>query len=208
MKELTLEITSKCYQNCPWCSSNSKENGEHLKTKKIKRLLREHRKTCDVVRFSGGEPTLHPDLYSLILYAKGLDYKTILLTNGYSIPQDIWDSPYVDEYWIDVVGKESLLKTLYLHALGKTVVMEIVMVEGNEEWIRETMKFSLTHNIPVRLLTLQKQGRGVNCKPLNLITWTGDKGCNKDNKITITHDGKIVSCSALKYGKCSLDREV
>ncbi len=80
-------------------------------------------------------------------------------------------------------------------------------MEGNETNVRNTIQIGIDHEIPVRLLTLQKQGRGVNCRPLNLISWTGDKGCDKEKKITITHDGRIVTCSALKYGECSLLKE-
>lgn len=212
MKELTLEITSKCYQNCPWCSSSSTPEGVHLGAWKAKRLLKEYRKTCNIVRFSGGEPTLHPDLFILMKYAKKLNYKTVLLTNG--LKPVLPNYAYTDEYWIHIVSESSLQTAFRLQGFKpvtldfKPVTMEVVLVEGNEKWIREALHAGFMSSIPVRLLILQKQGRGVNCKPLNLITWTGNKGCNKNNKVTITHDGKIVTCSALKYGECSLDREV
>lgn len=202
MKELTLEITNKCYLNCSWCSSSSVPNGYLVPDDKVYALLKKYRPECDVVRFSGGEPTLHPEIGGFLWYAKErLGYKTILLTNGLSG----FLSPSVDEYYINVVSSKSILKVLALYGSDLTVTVGVVLVKGNEEWIRRALDTSLLYEIPIRLLVLQRQGRGVNCEPLELIGWTGNKGCSKENKITIAHDGKVVTCSALKYGECSIE---
>lgn len=199
MKELTLEITGKCTQVCPWCSSGATPKGKHMADEKVYSLLKEYRIECDVVRFSGGEPTLHPELGGFLWYAKErLGYRTILLTNG--VKHFIHDC--IDEYWINIVSGISVVRVLTLISFSKTVSMHAVLVKGNETNVKNAMQIGLDHEIPVRLLVLQKQGRGANCEPLDLISWTGDKGCDKDNKITVTHDGKVVTCSALKYGEC------
>lgn len=204
MKELTLEITNKCVQQCPWCSSSSIPNGILTSRETLLHLLKKYRVDCDVVRFSGGEPTLHPSLPDLLFYAKRLEYRVILLTNGLKMNRALES---VDEYWINVVNEKSLLEALVLKHTDKVVGLHAVLVKGNEEWVRRSLNTSLLYNIPVRLLILQKQGRGTSCEPLDLISWTGDKGCNLENKITITPHGKAVTCSALKYGKCSLREE-
>lgn len=163
---------------------------------KVYDLLKKYRVECDVVRFSGGEPTLHPEIGGFLWYARvRLGYKTILLTNGI----ECFVHDQVDEYWINVVNSGSIIRVLTLKSFGKNIEMQAVLVEGNELNIRNAIQVGIDHGIPVRLLVLQKQGRGVNCKPLNLLSWTGDSGCNKENKITITPDGKVTTCSALKY---------
>lgn len=201
MKELTLEITNKCYENCPWCSSCSSKNGNHLETEKIKDILRAYRSICNTVRLSGGEPTLHPNIFQIIALAKILSYKTILLTNGQNW---VLGPDLADEYYVHIINKNSIQTALILKNL-RPITMQVVLAKGNEKWLTEAIIASLFYDIPVRFLTLQKQGRGFDCNPLKLITMTGDRGCDKDNKITITHDGKVVSCSALKYGECSLN---
>jgi len=204
MKELTLEITNKCYQQCPWCSSDSSPKGFLTPRERILEILDSCRPECDVVRFSGGEPTLHPGLPDFLFYAKRLEYQVVLLTNGLEMNRALEG---VDEYWINLVNEKSLLEALVLKHMGRFVGLHVVLAKGNEEWIRRGLNTSFLYSIPVRLLVLQKQGRGANCKPLDLISWTGDKGCNLENKITITPTGKVVTCSALKYGKCSLKEE-
>ena len=205
MKELTLEITNRCYQNCPWCSSSSIPNGEHVDDR-VFSFLKAYSDECDVVRFSGGEPTLHPRLPFFLKYADELGYEIVLMTNGLHM-MNLFGKicNYVDEYIISVVNGHSIVEVLALRAAKQKVSMQAVLVEENEEWVRRSLDTSILYDIPVRLLVLQKQGRGVDCKPLDLISWTGNRGCNKDGKVTITCEGKVVSCSALKYGECSLE---
>lgn len=206
MKELTLEITNKCYQGCAWCSSSSIPNGKHMSYQKILHLLRKYRAECDVVRISGGEPTLHPSLLGVLKYAKILGYTTVLLTSGWEMNKVI-GCDLVDEYVINIVSDKSILEVFILHHLDKKVSTEVVLAERNEDNIAKATKLSMESKIPLRLLVLQNQGRAKinHVKPLTLVGWTGDRGCRKDNKITITPDGKIVTCSALKYGECSLE---
>ena len=209
MKELTLEITSRCYQNCSWCSSSAHPEGVHTSYGSVLGILDKYKGECNVVRFSGGEPTLHPDLPVFLSHAKSLGYKTVLMTNGKHIRGDLFRDIHstVDEYWINIVDKHSIIEAIVLRQLKSNVFMHVVLVKGNEEWVRRGIDTGLLYNVPVRLLILQKQGRGTNCEPLESISWTGDKGCNKEGKITITHEGKVTTCSALKYGKCSLKEE-
>lgn len=207
-KELTLEITQMCNLTCAWCSSSSGPSGKHVRYDTVMDTLDRYQASCSTVRFSGGEPTLAPSLGRFLSYAKYIGYKTVLMTNGLYIPHDLYPQidKFVDEYVINIVNFQSCLVVLELKKLGKTSVsMHVVMVEGNEKRIKEAMELSLDNSIPLRLLILQKQGRGLDCKPLDLITWTGDKGCSKLGKITVTHDGVITSCSALKYkSECPL----
>jgi len=206
MKELTLEITNKCNQNCPWCSSSSVLDGRHNPVRKMVGILENYQNECDTVRISGGEPTLHPDLSLIVRRAKELKYRVVLLTTGVTLynRKELF-FPQVDQYWINVVNSQSIQGAITLKSFfGAEVGMHIVMVKGNEDWLESTIRIGLRTEIPVRLLVLQRQGRGLNCKPLDLISWTGDRGCLVENKITIAHDGKVVTCSALKYGECSL----
>ena len=165
-------------------------------------LLRKHRKECNIVRFSGGEPTTHPNILSILAYAKDLKYHIVLLTNGNHMQQVVLVN-LVDEYVVNIVDETALSTARMLKFLGLDVSMHVTLVEGNERWITRAVETSLLEKVPLRLLALQKQGRAAlnpeYNKSLTLITWTGDKGCSKENKITISWDGKVTTCSALKY---------
>lgn len=188
---------------CPWCSSSSTPDGYHVSATKLLTCLDEHRATCDTVRLSGGEPAMHPDIVSIARHAHELNYKTILLTCGYDNTNRL--PHFVDEHVLHVVDNAEYWVEFYLEN-SRRVSLHAVLVENNEYNILEALRLGFEHGIPVRLLTLQKQGRGAKCKPLNLVSWTGDKGCNLQDKITISHDGKVTTCSALKYkNTCNME---
>jgi len=199
MKELTLEITNKCYSNCKWCSVSATENGEHMPLKDCLVALRKHRKQCGVARISGGEPTLHPDLGSILSEARNLGYRVVLMTNGqYDI---IRDSGQIDEIIVSVLNFSSIqAANMYLSDSHK-VSLHVVNAKGNEQRVHDAILFSIRTNTPVHILKLQKQGRGINCEDSKLVSWTGENRCAKDDKITVSWEGKEFSCSALRNGK-------
>lgn len=213
MRELTLEITSKCFQHCSWCSSSSSELGEHMPLDIVLGYLNHYsyRKAhetkntewCTTLRLSGGEPTLHPDIVEIAKASKDLGYYLILMTCGYDNTDRLL--PYVDEYILHTIYTPEYWIRFYLEK-SKKLSLQSVLAKGNEDSVLESIRLSFKHKIPLRLLALQKQGRGVDCEPLGLVSWTGDKGCHKEDKITVTHGGKVVTCSALKYkDECDLE---
>ena len=200
MKELTLEITSKCQLKCPWCSSEASPKGEHVDLGRVVSRLREYRESCNVVRLSGGEPTLHPRLHEIVGESKRLNYQVVLLTNGL----ERYLHRLIDEYVVHIVSDEGLKFLRVLRNANYLVSGQVVLVRGNEFWVGEGIERCLALDIPIKLTVLQKQGRGIGCEPLELVSWTGIHGCLKENKITITHDDRVITCSALKEGECSL----
>jgi len=231
MIELTLEITNKCHQECAWCSTSATPNGKHADTEWLRHVLHRVAIECApkgepiTVRFSGGEPTLHPDLGQLIDYASGLNYRIVLLTNGQqrsSTPASdrikspnrlAFMHPKINQYWVDIVNQRSIDATEYLRgnlweSSPRTVLgMHVVLAEGNRTNVWRAVRYAMRPTIfPVklRLLVLQQQGRGADCQPIDWLTWTGDHGCQAKGKITVTPEGEVSSCSALKYGRCTL----
>lgn len=214
MKELTLEITNHCVSFCSWCSSSSTaqyDNMTEMSYQKAFKLLDKYAlEGCDVVRISGGEPTSHSKLLTILKHAKELHYRVVLLTNGLGVERVVC-TDLVDEYVVNVVDEHSLRAVSMLRYLSKNVSLHAVLAEGNKKWILEAVKYSFENDIPLRFLALQEQGRAklntLTCnKPLDLLSWTGDKGCNKDGKITVTWDGVVTTCSALKYkDTCNLE---
>jgi MoaA/NifB/PqqE/SkfB family radical SAM enzyme len=200
-KELTLEITQKCQLECRWCSSEASPKGEHVPVGVVKNKLMTWQSMCNVVRISGGEPLLHPDLDRILWEARYHKFHVVLLTNGQeALPYSERDK--VDEFVVHMANTVSFATVGRYKKEGRNVSMHVVAVEGNEAIILDALHVVLEQQIPLRILKLQKQGRGESCEPSKLITFTGDLGCREHEKITITHDDKLVTCSALKGATC------
>lgn len=206
-KELTLEITSQCTLNCAWCSSSATPEGEHLPLSTIFKTLRDMQPFCKTVRFSGGEPLLHPQLREFLVEAKEfMGYRVLLLTNG----QDalgVTARDLVDEFVVHLVNDASFRTAIWYQDDHREVSLHVVAVEGNEVNVLGALNFAYGRKIPLHVLALQKQGRGIDCQPSKLITWSGEKGCSERRKVTVLANGAAVTCSAMKR-KCDIGQGI
>ncbi len=88
-----IEITDRCNLTCPTCyAGSSPTHGRHRTFEEVKTMLDtivENEKEPDVVQISGGEPTLHPQFFEILDYAKSLPIKHLMVnTNGLKIAKD------------------------------------------------------------------------------------------------------------------------
>ena len=70
-----LEITQSCNYDCPVCfaSSGTSLKHKHLDFETIKEMIHTLLKSegkVDLIQISGGEPTIHPDIFEIVDYAK------------------------------------------------------------------------------------------------------------------------------------------
>jgi uncharacterized radical SAM superfamily Fe-S cluster-containing enzyme len=80
-----IEITEKCNLRCPVCFADSKQ-GVSLPFETVKKMIDlyvECEGAPEVLQISGGEPTIHPDIFRILKYLgrKGIKYP-MLNTNG------------------------------------------------------------------------------------------------------------------------------
>ena len=88
-----VEVTDRCNLACPTCyASSSPTHGRHRTLDEVKKMLDAivlNEREPDVVQLSGGEPTLHPEFFEILDYAKSLPIKHLMLnTNGIAIAKD------------------------------------------------------------------------------------------------------------------------
>jgi len=88
-----VEVTDRCNLSCPTCYAGSSPTyGRHRTLDEIKQMLDtvvRNEKEPDVVQISGGEPTIHPQFFEILDYAKSLPIKHLMLnTNGIKIAKD------------------------------------------------------------------------------------------------------------------------
>ncbi len=82
-----IALTYRCQNRCTFCYASSPDRGPkvpEMTTAQVKRILDIIVDDARVptVSFTGGEPTLRPDLPELIAYAKSRRLRTNLITNG------------------------------------------------------------------------------------------------------------------------------
>lgn len=97
-----LSLTNKCNHKCIWCSDESLRSrlGGTLEFEKVKSLIEELKEggSKGIVIEGGGEPTLHPDFFSIVNEIKNKGLAPGLITNGYIQPPN----PINDFEWIRV----------------------------------------------------------------------------------------------------------
>lgn len=98
MKRCELIITEYCNFKCPYCRGLAdyiygNRKIKQLTFKEICYIIDQWCKLepLESIRFSGGEPTLHPDIVDVIKYAKAKGIKNIAISTNGSSPQELYD---------------------------------------------------------------------------------------------------------------------
>jgi organic radical activating enzyme len=76
-KRADVKIGFVCNNNCRFCVQAHKKKFGNRKAEEIKSDLEQARKNCSAVVFTGGEPTIHPDIIELVQHAKNLGFNEI-----------------------------------------------------------------------------------------------------------------------------------
>jgi len=105
-KELTLELTNYCPNDCDYCSSNATQNKEEaywLTLEQVKLLvtIRESESLYDIIHLSGGEPLAHPDFYDILEFCKQYTKTVVVHSNAIkniAFNPNVIDGIYVEAY--------------------------------------------------------------------------------------------------------------
>jgi len=197
MKELTLELTSRCQLTCPWCSSYRDTPIDMNFEDVINHLDLAHGEGFSSVRFSGGEPTLHEYITPIIKHARTLGFNITLLTNG----MNRYFNMGIDKYEIQWQIFNVHIIKWYNNMCKADNNMSINVVNVTEAHIGPAINFAGRFDIPIHIMKLQDSGAArLNKKILHEvhISITGDSGCNYNNKKLIRPDNTILHCSADK----------
>src|SRR5205085_2167734 len=86
-----VEITEACNLRCPTCFADS-DVGRFAPLDEVERMLDTivaNEGYADVVQFSGGEPTIHPQILEIVALAKTKRIKAVMInTNGVRLARD------------------------------------------------------------------------------------------------------------------------
>ncbi|MCC7453379.1 MAG: radical SAM protein [Crocinitomix sp.] len=180
-----IEITDRCNLTCPTCYAGSSPSfGRHRTFEEVKKMLDtivENEKEPDVVQLSGGEPTLHPQFFEILDYAKSLPIKHLMVnTNGIEIAKNFEFAQRLKSYAPDFeiylqfdsfkedalmslrgaeLGKIRLKAIENLNKLNLSTTLVVTLQKGlNDDEMGEIINFALE----------QKCVRGVTFQPTQI----------------------------------------
>lgn len=83
-ERIDLKVGFACNNRCVFCVQGDKRSRYSPRsTEELRTVLKDERARVSAVVFTGGEPTVRPDLLELVAYARDLGYRTIQIqTNG------------------------------------------------------------------------------------------------------------------------------
>jgi radical SAM protein with 4Fe4S-binding SPASM domain len=181
LRELTLELTQRCFQNCLYCSSSSySDSNVHLSIERVKDVLNDfYYLGGKVVELSGGEPLAYDGIYETVEYASRIGLQIHLFTCAH-FPEkeiDLDKLEKVDRFYVNLqaptkaihdhltktTGSFDQVLTLIkaLKARGKWVGTHLIPLSLNIDEIDEYIHLAKLLKIDnVSLLRFVEQGRG------------------------------------------------
>lgn len=189
-----IEITDRCNLTCPTCyAMSSPHYGRHRTVEEVEKMLDivvADEGKPDVVQISGGEPTLHPDFFTILDIAKTKPIRHLMVnTNGIRIAKDMEFTKKLASYMPDFEiylqfdsFKASALQTLrgkdlsairlkaleHLNEYNLSTTLVVTLQKGlNDDEIGSVIEFALKQRC-VRGVTFQPvqiAGRNENFDP-------------------------------------------
>lgn len=179
---MDLAITYRCNNNCAHCYNARPRNGEELSTAEWKKILdRLWDLSIPHIVFTGGEPTLRPDLPELIAHAEQLGQITGINTNGRMLKQPAYvqklveagldhvqitlesHNPAIHDHMVAAPGAwEDTIKGIQNALSHRLFVMtNTTLLQENSRYLAETLHFLADLGVPtVGLNALIYAGQG------------------------------------------------
>lgn len=127
-KILFIRATEKCNANCFMCNFASSREGHTLSIDEMRKLINDISKyDYKMIRFTGGEPLMNPNLKDFICMLKKENYLVSIITNGLLLPKKIDElaSAGLDQLIVSIDGinqelNDSLrgIKGIYKNAIN------------------------------------------------------------------------------------------
>lgn len=141
-----IEVTDSCNLNCPVCYANAHGNS-FLTKKEVTKMINQYTRSEEnpqVVQFTGGEPTLHPELFEFLKIANSKKIKMVMLnTNGIKLAED--------EEFVKKLSKYKI--TVYLQFDGfKKETYEILRGKDIRDIKKKAIKNLFKYKIPIVLV--------------------------------------------------------
>ncbi|NLL29077.1 MAG: radical SAM protein [Bacteroidales bacterium] len=200
-----VAVTGKCNLRCSFCYAgiNYKQRtvSEDLSADEIKQIVKKIRQQAQVpsISFTGGEPTLRKDLPDLIKYAKSLDMRVNLISNGFLIDKKLRNSlkkAGLDSAQISLEGvtadtheKITGVKGSFEKALNAVLLLNEVDIRTHTN---TTLSKQNKHEV-AKLPSFLKQRLNAERFSMNLIIPTGSALANEIHLLQYSEAGEFIS---------------
>lgn len=233
IKELTLEITNQCMNNCLHCSSNctyDKNNIQELSFKQIKEFIAKY--NPKTVNISGGEPFEHPQILDILNYLEDNKIQHNLYTSLYPI-NTIYKGRlsevlkiFKEHKYLNIIipfhsynntindlfmGRKDITNVIktFITILGdfKSVNCSIHIVPTivNIHTLNDTIQYLISQNVNnIKLLKLVVQGR---CESYKDIELPNNILKEKLNELQLKYQDKIKLGLPFNEGECVAGKE-
>jgi radical SAM protein with 4Fe4S-binding SPASM domain len=223
VKFLWLELTSQCNLECIHCYEESSPRQPLLGSMTVEDWKRTLDQAADIgtthVQFVGGEPTLHPHLEELIVYADELGLNSEVYTNGLKITPEMWDvfqrynvalaisyySSISDEHDTVTQRPGSHIRTqatiIRAQELGLSLRIGVIQVPGVSDGDIDVTVQEL-HDIGIERVGVDRMrriGRGVIDPETRPDPFKELCGACGDNKLVIDNNGQVHPCIMSKF---------
>lgn len=169
MERIDIKISYRCNNRCKFCVQGDKWRWyQDRTTDEIRTILQDSKNNYGEVIFTGGEPTIRPDIIELIGNAKSLGYRIQIQTNGRMFAYKDFCKKVIqagaDMFAISVHGHNAQLHDYLTGAKGsfrqstsgitnllscaKLVVTNTVINKKNYHFLPEIAKFLVRLGVP------------------------------------------------------------
>lgn len=225
MKEITLELTNKCFNNCLHCSTKASylyEDELDINMNIIKDVIDKY--NPEWVNLSGGEPLLYSEIYNLLEYLQTKNIKVKIYTSGDGWYGNDINKLLFDEYINTIVfpfyscrsnifnfiANKDLYSTVlsnlkYSLKTNMNVEVHIVPMTINIYTLDETIEYLINLGVKkINILKLINQGRCVDNQYLIL-----DDRILKEqiDLLSNKYKGIIKLGLPLSHGECKAGKE-
>ena len=149
-----IDLTDACNMRCPTCFANS-DVGVMLPLSTVEKMLDAlvaSEGVADIVQFSGGEPTLHPQLFEILDLARTKNVRHLMInTNGIRIANDEAFVRRLAQY------KEDFEVYLQFDGLRKETYMTL-RGQDMTEVRRKALANLERHGVPTTLVAVLERG--------------------------------------------------
>lgn len=182
-----FEFTGKCNLACRYCfTSSSPEKETGMSTEMVKSLLEDMKNSGVInVRFTGGEPTIRPDWYEVLTYAKSLGLVVAISSNGVFEDMDKTVSQIlsldIEQITFSIDGLETahdyirgkgtfkkIKRALEKLKISKALRLTTILTKLNVKEIPEIVEFAGKYVKIINFVFLRSIGRGIRYKELLL----------------------------------------
>ncbi len=106
-----IRVSENCNAGCFMCGFAHTNNSYNITFDDVNKILdyMDSKKSYEMVRFTGGEPLLHPEIDKLVNMCHNKGYKTSIISNGFLLPKkaDVLAKAGLDQIILSTDGSKS-----------------------------------------------------------------------------------------------------